>query len=788
MQFKEPPYPHQLECFDATKTRESYAIFWEMGCVDGETEYLAPDGWHPISEYVEGRVAQFDTRTGLATFVTPVRYVQNEDSEFVHLKNSRGLDQMLTLDHRVLYLDKKERWRECRAEKLLDLGPRAWRYLPATFRLESGPPTGLSENTLRLQIAAMADGSWSDNSPDSRRVTIRLKKRRKIDRLDGLLSAGNTPNVNRRKGANGYTLFSFDTAFRGREFPWMWVSSGDRQVILDEVFHWDGWAGKHPRGPAFYSNLKSSVDFVQLQHAASGGMASVGEDKREGRSTNYRTNLRGVRHKHLVLTGSNVHRAPNQPSYCFQVPSGALVLRRNGNIFITGNCGKTKTALDIAAWQYIHGYIDTLFVVAPKGVHRNWITDEVPEHLSPDVDKHHAVWYQGSRMKGVKYKAEMAKAVEFDGLLIVAMNYDAVITKAGRAYADRIMDERKVMMVLDESPRIKNPNAKRTKAVFKLGDRAVSRRILTGTPITNGPFDAYAQIRFLDAGFWPSRHFGTYSAFKNHYGIYNVQYLSEGRRFNALVGYKNVDSLYDILSPISDRKTKETVLDLPPKIYTKRYIEPTKEQARLYTQLRDEALTFLSSGEMVTAQIVLVELLRLQQIISGFVTTEMEQEIRDIEGGNPRIDGVVEVLEECAPQQTIIWARFKHDIDLISKRLTEEEITHVTYDGRTSDKDRAEAIDKFRSGEARVFLANPAAAGEGLTLIEATVVLNYSHSFKLAERLQSEDRAHRIGQEKPVLYVDFICPGTIDEKIVGALRRKLNIASVINGDTYREWI
>ena len=463
--------------------------------------------------------------------------------------------------------------------------------------------------------------------------------------------------------------------------------------------------------------------------------------------------------------------------------------RESHAIFWEMGCGKTKTALDIAAWQYLEGHIDTLLVVAPRGVHRNWVTDEVPEHLSPDVDKHLAIWYQGSRMSGKKYSKEMSDALAFDGFLIVAVNYDAVITKNGKAYCDQIMKQRKgVMMVLDESPRIKNPTAKRTKAVQKLGDRAVSRRILTGTPITNGPFDAYSQIRFLDAGFWPSRHFGTYGAFKNHYGIYNVQYLSDGKRFNALVGYRNVDSLYDILSPISDRRTKETVLNLPPKIYTKRYIELTKEQKRMYAELREHAITFLGSGEMVTAQIVLVELLRLQQIISGFVKTEMEQEIRDIEGGNPRIDGVVEVLGECAPRQTIIWARFKHDIDLISERLTKEEITHVTYDGRTSDNDRAQAIADFRSGKARVFLANPAAAGEGLTLIEATVVLNYSHSFKLAERLQSEDRCHRIGQDKAVLYVDFISPDTIDEKIVGALRLKMNIASMINGDTYREWI
>ena len=461
--------------------------------------------------------------------------------------------------------------------------------------------------------------------------------------------------------------------------------------------------------------------------------------------------------------------------------------RESYAIFWEMGCGKTKTALDIAAWQYLEGFINTLFVVAPKGVHRNWVTDEIPEHLSPDVEKYHARWYQGGRMGQVAYSREMEEALEFRGLLIVAMNYDALRTKKGFAYATKVM-ARRAMMILDESPRIKNPKAKVTKAVIKLSTRAVSRRILTGTPITNGPFDAYSQVDFLDQTFWAKRHFGTFGAFKNHYGIFNTEYLSEGRRYEALVGYKNVDSLYDILKAISDRQTKDEVLDLPPKVYTKRYVEMTKQQRRLYTMITEDAIAFLESGEMVTAQLVIVQMLRLQQIINGFVVTEMEQEIKDIDGGNPRVDALVETLEECAPQQTIVWARFKHDIDLISRRLDEEGVTHVTYDGRTSDGDRAQAIDDFRSGKARVFLANPAAAGEGLTLIEATVVVYYSHTFKLAERLQSEDRCHRIGQEKSVLYVDFVCPGTIDEKIVSALRRKLNIASVITGDNFREWI
>ena len=461
--------------------------------------------------------------------------------------------------------------------------------------------------------------------------------------------------------------------------------------------------------------------------------------------------------------------------------------RESYGIFWEMGCGKSKITLDTAAWQYLNGDIDTLLVVAPKGVHRNWVTDEVPRHLSEDVEDYEAVWYQSTKANQKRYQAKLEEALECKGLLIVAINYDALITKAGKAFCDRLM-QRKVMVVLDESPRIKNPTAKRTKAAMKLGLRAVSRRILTGTPITNGPFDAYSQIDFLEPGFWKSRHFGNFLAFKNYFGIFNTQSLADGRRFNMCVGYRNVDNLYEMLQSISDRKTKDTVLDLPDKVYSKVYVELTKPQRKLYEEIRDHAIAFLSNGDMITANLIIVEMLRLQQIINGFVVTEMSQEAVDIEGGNPRLDALVGVLNDNDPQQVIVWARFQHDIDLIAKRLTDECISHATYDGRTPDVGRAEAIDRFRSGDARVFVANPAAAGEGLTLTEATVVVYYSNTFKLAERLQSEDRAHRIGQEKSVLYVDLVCPDTIDERIVTALRKKLEIANVITGDNFREWI
>ncbi len=455
-------------------------------------------------------------------------------------------------------------------------------------------------------------------------------------------------------------------------------------------------------------------------------------------------------------------------------------------VFWEMGCGKTKLALDVAAWQYLQGQIDTVLVIAPKGVHRNWVTDEIPRHLSPDVGECKSVWYSSTKAGTKKHQRELAEALEHDGLVVIAMNYDAVITKPGKALAEKVMG-RKVMLILDESPRIKNPTAKRTKAILKLAPQAVTRRILTGTPITNGPFDAFSQIQFLDPAFWARHQFGSFFAFKNHFGVFQTQNLQDGRRFNMCVSYRNVDTLYSMLEPISSRVVKEDVLDLPEKLYSKVYVELTREQRQLYRQIADDAIAFLSTGEMVTANLVIVEMLRLQQIVNGFVKTEDSDDPVTVGTTNPRLNALVDVLESH-DSQAIVWARFQYDIDLIAKRLASEGVTCVTYDGRTSDADRAKAIDTFRSGDARVFVANPAAAGEGLTLTEANLVVYYSNAFKLSDRLQSEDRAHRIGQKKPVLYVDLVCPETVDEKIVEALRKKLDVASLITGDNFREWI
>ena len=220
------------------------------------------------------------------------------------------------------------------------------------------------------------------------------------------------------------------------------------------------------------------------------------------------------------------------------------------------------------------------------------------------------------------------------------------------------------------------------------------------------------------------------------------------------------------------------------------------EQSKLYESLKDECIAWLDDGGgAVTAEMPIVKLLRLQQIASGWVPRSDEdieagdeEPIYEIPGKNPRLELLGEIVEDL-PHPAIIWARFRGDIDRIGAKLDAMGKTWVRYDGAIPPgPERAEAKRQFNEGEVQFFVGNPAVGGQGLTLIRAKTTIYYSNSFDLDQRLQSEDRNHRIGQDVPVNYVDLIARGTVDSQIIQALRRKINVASMITGDQLREWL
>jgi SNF2 family DNA or RNA helicase len=251
-------------------------------------------------------------------------------------------------------------------------------------------------------------------------------------------------------------------------------------------------------------------------------------------------------------------------------------------------------------------------------------------------------------------------------------------------------------------------------------------------------------------------------------------------------GFKNLSELSDKLHGFSYRVLKEDCLDLPEKIYMKRQIKLTKEQQKVYDQMKKEALAFFN-GKRVTTVSALTQLMRLHQITCGHFTSDdgSTQVIK-----NNRINELMEVLDEIEGK-AIIWAHYQHDIANIIKEV---EKVHgpgsiVDYYGLTPQEERQDNIRKFQNGsECKFLVGTPQTGGYGITLTKANTVIYYSNGYDLEKRLQSEDRAHRIGQKKSVTYVDLICEETVDEKIVKALRKKINIASEVLGEELKSWI
>ena len=446
--------------------------------------------------------------------------------------------------------------------------------------------------------------------------------------------------------------------------------------------------------------------------------------------------------------------------------------------------GKSKCLIDNMAQLYLNGKIDFALIIAPKGVYRNWVSKEIPEHL-PDQVPHRVIRWVANPNK--KQKEEMqAVAKPFDGLTIFVMNVEAFSTLKGQEAGVWFAKNkgRNALIAIDESTTIKNHSAKRTKALTRIAAGFAYRRILTGSPITKSPMDAYSQFEFLGPG---TLGFESYYGFQARYAVLMKRKMGQAS-FNQIVGYRNLDELTDRIDRYSYRVLKKDCLDLPEKVFTVRYVTMTEEQTRMYEDIRKMALTMLDNGEMVTTQHAITQLLRLQQILSGHLRTD---DGAIVTFKSSRLDALIEILEEH-DGKALIWSRFRHDIQTITQALRDRygEDSTAAYYGDTSDDERNDIVRNFQDPKhpLRFFVGNPATGGYGLTLTQADLVIYYANSFDLEHRLQSEDRAHRIGQRNNVTYVDLISEGTIDEHIVKALRNKIELGARVLGEEAREWL
>lgn len=443
--------------------------------------------------------------------------------------------------------------------------------------------------------------------------------------------------------------------------------------------------------------------------------------------------------------------------------------------------GKTKIAIDTIAYLFLNNKIDVSLVIAPKGIYRIW-GDQMEQHC-PDVSGKTFIW-DSSMPKSKLSHFKGIICAQYDGFVTLVMNVEAFSQKKGFEFASAFIKNRRAIITVDESTTIKNYKAQRSKHILALSRSAKYKRILTGTPITKSPLDLFSQCLFLG-----NEHLGhtSFFSFRNRYAVMEAKKFGQ-RSFNQVVGFQRMDELTEKLSKFSSRLTKDECLDLPDKIYQTREVLLSDQQKECYLDMVKKLRVEFENQEL-TVTTALAQIVRLHQITCGHLATDNGNIIALEENRTKELINVIDELELDA--KVIVWANYVADIRRIACELKNKygPDSTVTYYGETKEAERVEALEKFQGGDGpRFFVGNPQTGGFGLTLTASCTVIYFSNSYNLEHRLQSEDRAHRIGQTKNVTYIDLVSRLTVDEKIIKALKDKKNIADSVVGDELKEWI
>jgi SNF2 family DNA or RNA helicase len=455
--------------------------------------------------------------------------------------------------------------------------------------------------------------------------------------------------------------------------------------------------------------------------------------------------------------------------------------KENFAYFMEMGTGKSKVLLDNAAILYDKGLINGLLLIAPKGVYKNWYDSEIPTHLPDHIAKKVVLWKTSDKSKKQQDILNTLFKSETD-LHILIMNVEAFSSGNGTQFAKKFLSCHKSMIAIDESTTIKTPTSNRTKNILSLRKDCKYRRILTGSPVTKSPLDLFSQCQFLDP--WLLDH-QSYYTFRARYSICKKIQVN-GRQVEIVVGYRNLAELSEKIKPFSRRILKEDCLDLPSKSYVKHYVELTKEQKKVYQQMKKEAIAFLD-GKMQSSATVMTQLMRLHQITCGHFTAD-DGTIKDLPCS--RLAELMSILENVEGK-SIIWSHYTHDVRRIIaeiKRIYGDDAV-VDYYGATDTDARSKNIKKFQTDpNCRFFVGTTHTGGYGITLTAGSNMIYFSNGYDLEKRQQSEARIDRIGQTQKMTYIDIMSQDTIDERIVKALRNKVNIANTIMDEDFREWI
>lgn len=725
----------------------------DPGCVDADTEYLSPTGWRKISAYKKGKVAQYHCE-GFISFVRPAEYVVRPCHEMYRIKTTRGVDQKLSAEHRVYFIDMAGKAQIATAQAVAlahatqELG---WRGRFVTTFEGGAVGVELTENDLRLMVAVVADGHFAKGT-STRRCVISVKKARKKERLRSLLNAAGCAFQEKElswKTKKGYTRFTFNAPRRDKHFSSFYWRCNYPQLrtIANECIHWDGSAPQGNRGPTFFSTVKESADFVQYAFAATGYTASINEAtwnkwcKGWQVTTRNRAALLGIK-EYKTKNNIIVEPTTDGKKYCFEVPTNLLLLRRNGCIFVTGNTMKTQAKLWAADWlmrQYPPGKCRCL-IVAPltiletvwvSGIFKSFLGRRSTEILHGSAQKRQALFAKKPdfaiiNFDGVKVGAHTRKRLELDGLS-----------------ADLANDTELQIVIVDEADNYCDAQTGRNRIARLVFGRRPYLWLQTGTPTGNAPTDAYGMAKIVNNAFGKS-----FTSFRQE-----TMFQPVPGGFKWLPKKEGYDLARKLLTPAIRFSIEEIWKDAPNGQAKMPPLEPrmvalTPAQTKALAALKSSLQIKMASGATIEAINEGAARQKFLQIVQGQVY-DSDHDAHEVDAG-PRY-AEIEYLVRRASRKVVIFASLTSVVNFLYKNLSKYWKCGI-INGDVDQKDRPTIIRAFESdSDFKVVIADPQATAHGINeFVVADTVIWAGPTEKTRLYIQGNARVHRPGQKYPV--------------------------------------
>lgn len=435
--------------------------------------------------------------------------------------------------------------------------------------------------------------------------------------------------------------------------------------------------------------------------------------------------------------------------------------------------GKTRVIVESVSKLYEDGMVTGLIIIAPNGVHSQWVNRELPKWYGQPTNS--LVW-RSSQTKAADVESFL-KDCSYGELNALSINVDALRVERLQVLIRKFLKAHdnggQVMIVFDESHEFRKPGARKTRLARGLAKRCAYRRILTGTAALNSPLHVWSQFELLKPCALGHRTFGL---FQSYYAEFQQMRRGDGRNYPKVVGYRNLDELQEWVS-LWATVVPRSQADVPDVLRTKRTVTLSKAQQKAYSDLKKNVLKLATDeGELE----ILSHMMKLQQVLGGFIHTD--EGVYSIDDNPPRLTALVEEVLGSEPCRVIVWCRFREDIRRVCKALHKAGVATAEYHGGINSAGREEALRQMElTPEPFAFVGQPQSAGQGLDLSSASTVIWYSHVHDAIVREQASARASVKGGDAVTL-VDLVAEGTMDLGILQLLDGKASLAEALTGE------